>query len=86
MAMANYHMNAQPTMIQEVKGAAPKKEPRIELGRKKNVSVYGLQKFPVTLYAEQWLKLIEIAPDILRFIEENRGSLSFLDEEPIKND
>jgi hypothetical protein len=39
------------------------------------VSVYGLGRFPVTLYQEQWLKLLAMADEIKHFIEENRGRL-----------
>jgi hypothetical protein len=41
------------------------------------VSIYGLQRFPVTLYADQWSTLLEKAPEILRFIEQNKGRLTF---------
>ena len=39
------------------------------------VSVYGLQRFPVTLYAEQWEGLIEKMPSIQAFINANRAQL-----------
>ena len=39
------------------------------------VSVYGLGRFPVTLYQEQWDKLLAQIDDLRRFIEANRGSL-----------
>lgn len=39
------------------------------------VSVYGLGRFPVTLYKEQWTRLLERADDIRAFIVENDGSL-----------
>ncbi len=39
------------------------------------VSVYGLGRFPVTLYQEQWLKLLEVADDIRAFIRENEARL-----------
>jgi hypothetical protein len=39
------------------------------------VSVYGLGRFPVTLYKEQWLKLLELADDIRTFIRENEAAL-----------
>ena len=39
------------------------------------VSVYGLGRFPVTLYQEQWLKLLEVADEIRAFIGENAGKL-----------
>jgi hypothetical protein len=40
------------------------------------VSVYGMGRFPVTLYKEQWERLLAQKEDILEFIEENKGSLT----------
>ncbi|MET0151162.1 MAG: hypothetical protein ABW298_00940 [Candidatus Binatia bacterium] len=39
------------------------------------VSVYGLGRFPVTLYQEQWDKLLGQVEELRRFIESNRASL-----------
>ena len=39
------------------------------------VSVYGLGRFPVTLYQEQWDKLLAQIEDLRRFIDANRASL-----------
>lgn len=40
------------------------------------VSVYGLGRFPVTLYKEQWLKLIRKTEALQKFIDDNDGVLS----------
>jgi hypothetical protein len=47
----------------------------IRVSEKGGVSVYGLGRFPVTLYKEQWLKLLEMAEEIRRFIGENDARL-----------
>jgi hypothetical protein len=47
----------------------------MKVSEKGAVSVYGLGRFPVTLYQEQWLKLLEMADDIRAFIKENEGRL-----------
>ena len=47
----------------------------MKVSEKGAVSVYGLGRFPVTLYQEQWLKLLAKADEIIRFIEENRSRL-----------
>lgn len=47
----------------------------IKVSEKGGVSVYGLGRFPVTLYKEQWLKLLAMADDIKRFIAENESRL-----------
>jgi hypothetical protein len=39
------------------------------------VSVYGLGRFPVTLYYEQWLRLLDSAKELRTFLEENQGQL-----------
>ena len=47
----------------------------IRVSEKGGVSVYGLGRFPVTLYKEQWLKLLGMADEIAAFIAENEGKL-----------
>ncbi len=47
----------------------------IKVSEKGAVSVYGLGRFPVTLYQEQWQKLLAMADQIKEFIEENRSKL-----------
>ncbi len=47
----------------------------LKVSEKGGVSVYGLGRFPVTLYQEQWLKLLDMAEDIRSFIRENEGKL-----------
>lgn len=47
----------------------------MKVSEKGGVSVYGLGRFPVTLYQEQWLKLLDLADDIRGFIREHEGQL-----------
>ena len=47
----------------------------MKVSEKGAVSVYGLGRFPVTLYQEQWLKLLDIAEDIRAFIRDNEPKL-----------
>jgi hypothetical protein len=47
----------------------------MKVSEKGGVSVYGLGRFPVTLYREQWTKLLAMAEEIKTFIEENRSKL-----------
>ncbi len=47
----------------------------IRVSEEDGVSVYGLGRFPVTLYKEQWLKLLAMADGIKRFIAENESKL-----------
>jgi hypothetical protein len=55
--------------------ARPKSALYLKVSEKGAVSVYGLGRFPVTLYQEQWTKLLAMADEIRRFIEENAGRL-----------
>jgi hypothetical protein len=55
--------------------ARPRATTSLRVSEKGGVSVYGLGRFPVTLYKEQWLKLLAMADEIRRFIEENAGRL-----------
>ena len=48
---------------------------RFKVGEKGGVSVYGLGRFPVTLYKEQWLRLLDQADDIRAFIATNEAQL-----------
>jgi len=47
----------------------------LRISEKGALSVYGLGRFPVTLYKEQWMKLLGIADEIKSFIEENNSRL-----------
>ncbi len=47
----------------------------IKVSEKGGVSVYGLGRFPVTLYKEQWTKLLDMGDDIRTFIREHEGEL-----------
>jgi hypothetical protein len=53
----------------------------MKVSEKGAVSVYGLGRFPVTLYKEQWIKLLQMADDILVFIKENESKLKSKGEE-----
>jgi hypothetical protein len=44
------------------------------VGEKGGVSVYGLGRFPVTLYYEQWVRLLEASGDLRKFLEENKAN------------
>jgi hypothetical protein len=46
-----------------------------KVGEKGGVSVYGLGRFPVTLYYEQWQRLLGASDDLKAFLEENKSKL-----------
>ena len=47
----------------------------LKVSEKGGLSVYGLGRFPVTLYKEQWNKLLDMAEDIRAFIQANDTAL-----------
>ena len=47
----------------------------MKVSEKGALSVYGMGRFPVTLYKEQWLRLLVMAEEIKAFIEANQDSL-----------
>jgi hypothetical protein len=47
----------------------------LKVSEKGAVSVYGLGRFPVSLYQEQWIKLLDLADDIRQFIADNQDKL-----------
>jgi hypothetical protein len=47
----------------------------MKVSEKGALSVYGMGRFPVTLYKEQWIKLLGIADEIKKFIAENDDKL-----------
>jgi hypothetical protein len=50
------------------------------VGEKGGVSVYGLGRFPVTLYYEQWIRLLDVSNDLREFLEENKHRLKLKDQ------
>lgn len=47
----------------------------MKVSEKGAVSIYGMGRFPVTLYKEQWLKLLDMSDDIRAFISANNAKL-----------
>jgi hypothetical protein len=47
----------------------------MKVSEKGGLSVYGMGRFPITLYKEQWLKLMDMADDIRAFIAANESLL-----------
>lgn len=56
--------------------AKKERKPTIKVSAKGAISVYGLGRFPITLYKDTWLKLLNLADDIRSFITTNDSKLS----------
>ena len=50
------------------------------VSEKGGVSVYGLGRFPVTLYYEQWVRLLGATDQLREFLEENKSKLKLKDK------
>jgi hypothetical protein len=61
--------------LEKQAGSRKKGSLEFRVGEKGGVSVYGLGRFPVTLYYEQWIRLLDIAAELRAFLEENKSKL-----------
>lgn len=52
----------------------------MKVSEKGGLSVYGMGRFPITLYKEQWLKLLEMSDEIRAFIAANQATLKAKDK------
>jgi len=74
MAEPSYEeLKARLAELERKSGRAGSLEFRV--GEKGGVSVYGLGRFPVTLYYEQWVRLLDAAQDLRTFLEKNKDKL-----------
>lgn len=73
-------LKAQLAELQKQTGAKRSGALDFRVGEKGGVSVYGLGRFPVTLYYEQWNRLLGAANDIKQFMEENKAKLKLKEQ------
>jgi hypothetical protein len=76
--MSDEEMKAEIERLRAENAALKKTSSRglsLKVSEKGALSVYGMGRFPVTLYKEQWLKLLEMSEDILAFIKANESKL-----------
>ena len=59
---------------EQLKG--PTKPVSFKVSEKGGVSIYGLQRFPVTLYASQWMRILDAGDGLHKFIVENKATLT----------
>ena len=50
------------------------------VSEKGGVSIYGLGRFPVTLYYEQWKRLLDVSDKLAEFLEENKTKLKLKEQ------
>jgi len=68
-------LKAKLAALEEKNKARERRAIDFRVGEKGGVSVYGLGRFPVTLYYEQWIRLLDHADQLREFLEENKPSL-----------
>jgi hypothetical protein len=76
--MSNEDINAELERLRKENEALKKASSpgiRLKVSEKGAVSIYGMGRFPVTLYKEQWLKLLNMSAEIRTFIAENEAQL-----------
>jgi len=56
--------------------------PTFKVSVKGGVSLYGLGRYPTTLYYEQWIKLLDRADQLRGFLEANKGALKLRTPRP----
>ena len=67
--------------LEKQAGSRKKGSLEFRVGEKGGVSVYGLGRFPVTLYYEQWIRLLDTADSLRAFLEENKPRLKLKPKE-----
>ena len=80
--MSDENVNAELERLRAENEALKKGSTRgisMKVSEKGALSVYGMGRFPVTLYKEQWLKLLNMSEEIRAFITTNEGKLKTKD-------
>jgi len=62
-------------MLEEADQARPRGQLLCKVSAKGGVSLYGLQRMPVTLYVEQWERLLAFGEEISKFLKEHDAEL-----------
>ena len=68
-------LKAQLAALQEKVKSRDRRALEFRVSEKGAVSLYGLGRFPVTLYYEQWMKVLDHVDELRAFLEENKPNL-----------
>jgi hypothetical protein len=82
MAEPTYdELKAQLAALQEKVKSRDRRALEFRVSEKGAVSLYGLGRFPVTLYYEQWMKVLDHVDELRAFLEENKPNLKLKQSE-----
>jgi len=62
-------------LLDEAEGRPPRGTLYLKVSPKGAVSLYGIQRMPVTLYMEQWLRVLDFGEEIRKFIAQHENQL-----------
>jgi hypothetical protein len=74
-------LKAQLAALQEKVKARDRRALEFRVSEKGAVSLYGLGRFPVTLYYEQWMKVLDHVDELRAFLEQNKPNLKLKQSE-----
>ena len=60
----------------ESKKASAKRPIHLQVSKKGGVSLYGIRRFPITFYFEEWNRILDMEGEIRAFLEEHEGELT----------
>jgi hypothetical protein len=81
--MSDDEMKAELERLRAENAKLKQRTPRgvsMKVSEKGGISIYGMGRFPVTLYKEQWEKLLDMADEIRAFIKDNHSKLKIKEE------
>jgi hypothetical protein len=52
------------------------REVYLKISEKGGLSIYGIRRFPITFYVEEWIRILDMEPEIRSFLEAHQDKLS----------
>jgi hypothetical protein len=60
----------------EAEKSKSKKDVRLQVSQKGAVSLYGIRRFPITFYQEEWAQILDMTDEIRQFIQQHQAELA----------
>lgn len=71
------NLQAENERLKTKRREAARKRQTLKVSQKGAVSLYGIRRFPLTFYAQEWDKVLDMAQEIRDFIADHRDELTF---------